>query len=52
MTVEPAAARLRALIIGQQMYEEGVNSVRVGSINTAQSISFLLQEQDVDGGKL
>ena len=49
VTVEPAAARLRALIIGQQMYEEGVNSVRVGSINTAQSISFLLQEQDVDG---
>ena len=49
VTVEPAAAKLRALIIGQQMYEEGVNSVRVGSINTAQSISFLLQEQDVDG---
>ena len=49
VTVEPAAARLRALIVGQQMYEEGVNSVRVGSINTAQSVSFLLQNQNVDG---
>ena len=49
VTVEPAAAKLRALIVGQQMYEEGVNSVRVGSINTAQSVSFLLQNQSVDG---
>ncbi len=49
VTVEPAAAKLRALIVGQQMYEEGVNSVRVGSINTAQSVSFLLQNQNVDG---
>ena len=49
VTVEPAAAKLRALIVGQQMYEEGVNSVRVGSINTAQSVSFLLQSQNVDG---
>ena len=49
VTVEPAATKLRALIVGQQMYEEGVNSVRVGSINTAQSVSFLLQNQNVDG---
>ena len=49
VTVEPAAAKLRALIVGQQMYEEGVNSVRVGSINTAQSVSFLLQSQNVGG---
>ena len=49
VTVEPAAAKLRALIVGQQMYDEDVNSVRVGSINTAQSISFLLQNQNLDG---
>lgn len=31
VTVEPAAAKLRALIVGQQMYQESVNTVRVGS---------------------
>ena len=49
VTVEPAAAKLRALIVGQQMYQESVNTVRVGSINTAQSVASMLQSQNVDG---
>ncbi len=49
VTVEPAAAKLRALIVGQQMYQESVNTVRVGSINTAQNVASMLQSQNVDG---
>lgn len=49
VTVEPAAAKLRALLIGQQMYQESVNKVRVGSINTAQSMAAMLKSQRIDG---
>ena len=47
--VEPAAPKLRALIVGQQMYRDQVNKVRVGSINTAQSVAAMLQSQTLDG---
>ncbi len=49
VSVGPAAAKLRALIVGQQMYQESVNKVRVGSINTAQSVAAMLESQVVDG---
>ncbi|HIS02436.1 MAG TPA: Ig-like domain-containing protein [Candidatus Pullichristensenella avicola] len=49
VTVGPAAAKLRALIVGQQMYHESVNKVRVGSINTAQSVAAMLETQVLDG---
>ncbi len=49
INVEPPAAKRRALLIGQQMYQDGVNTVRVGSINTAQSMAQMLENQSIDG---
>jgi len=49
VTVEPPAAKRRALLIGQQMYLPSVNNVRVGSINTAQSMASMLESQSIDG---
>ena len=49
VTVEPPAPKRRALLVGQQMYDPSVNSVRVGSINTAQSMASMLGSQSVDG---
>lgn len=41
--VEEAPARRRALLIGEQLYAAGVNTVRVGSVNTVYCIESLLK---------
>ena len=49
VTVEEAAPRYRALLIGEQLYHEDVNKVRTGAINTVQSLSEMLGELKRDG---
>ncbi len=49
VVVEAAAPQYRALVVGQQMYRDNVNKVRVGSINTAQNIAQMLGEQSLLG---
>lgn len=49
LTVTQAAPKYRALLVGQQMYRPDVNKVRVGSINTTQSMAEMLGTQSMDG---
>lgn len=42
VTVGAAPARYRALLVGEQMYDSGVNTQRAGSVNTVYNLESLL----------
>jgi hypothetical protein len=50
VTVGPAPARHRALLIGEHLYASDVNSVRKGSVNTVYNLESLLNTVTYDGG--
>lgn len=47
--VEPAPTRYRALLIGEQMYQSGVNTVRTGSVNTVYNLQSLFETAQYEG---
>lgn len=47
VTVSPAGRRYRALVLGEQNYEDG--RTRVGGLNTAQGVADMLAQQSIDG---
>ena len=50
VTVGPAPARHRALLIGEHQYATDVNSVRKGSVNTVYNLESLLDTVSYEGG--
>ena len=47
--VDPAPTRYRALLVGEQMYQSGVNTVRTGSVNTVYNLQALFETAQFDG---
>ncbi len=50
VTVGPAPARRRALLVGEHLYASDVNSVRRGSLNTVYNLESLLDAVTYEGG--
>ena len=47
--VEPAPTRYWVLLIGEQMYQSGVNTVRTGSVNTVYNLQSLFETAQYEG---
>ena len=47
--VGPAPTRYRALLVGEQMYQSGVNTVRTGSVNTVYNLQSLFETAQYEG---